>query len=188
MRCKELGERAERPFIRWKHTIAGPGTEGVKVHQVTHQGDIQYFSDLLEIIVFVHQLERLRSVVKTLVGPIGKIVRSVGNESLPAVPVAREAGRLGEILVVGVWHEEREIAGIELTDRAPFVLPTINRIEAAVWTRREIGTRVLGRGIPAKLDPLHGHLGLVAIGQLRVGLFHIGEVPTGRGSPASCQP
>ena len=74
LRCKELGECSERPFVRWKHTIAGPGTEGVKVHQVTHQGDIQYFSDLLEIIIFVHQfLEGLRRVVGALVGPIRRL-------------------------------------------------------------------------------------------------------------------
>ena len=114
-----------------KHTIAGPGTEGVKVHQVTNQGDIQHFSDLLEIIIFVHQLEGLRRVVEALVGPIGEIVRSVGNESLPAVAVAEK--RVG--LNTNCWRlAQRGTDRVDRTGGSPFVLATINRIEAPVWT------------------------------------------------------
>ena len=106
LRSEELGERPKCSFVRGKNTIAGSGPERVKIDQVANQRNIQHFADLLEIVVFVYQLERLGRVVEAFVCPVRKGVCTVGDQSFPAVSIAGKTSRFGEIFIVGVGDEQ----------------------------------------------------------------------------------
>ena len=175
---QEFGKRTDGSLVRGQHTIGCRRAKRVKVNKVPDQWNVEDFANLLEVIILVDQLERLRGVIETLVGPEREIKSAVGNQSLPPVAISGESCGLGEVLIVGIGHNEREVSWVELTESAPLELAAVHRVQAAIRARRQVGARILRGGVATKSNSLHGHLGLVAVRELGAGLLDVWEITT----------
>ena len=101
---QELGERTNGAEIRGLWELNVEGAKCVEINEVSDQRDIQHFTGLLEIIVLVNKLERLRSVVKGLVVEIRHASRL--EETPPHVAATRKSRRLGPKLAIGLRQKK----------------------------------------------------------------------------------